>query len=163
MSKNARKRKDWTLDSKSKVKEVVPVVDNSIRTSDDLKEDDEENLEENATRMLSSRFDPSCTGFSSSSKASKLRSVNGLSFLLSSGQDFVGRGSKLLYGSRYCFESIETKEVLNRRIKVFWPLDQSQYYDLVNDYDKERNLHHLKYDDRDEEWINLQNEKVAAA
>ncbi|KAB1203586.1 hypothetical protein CJ030_MR8G015409 [Morella rubra] len=89
-----KKRKDWTPDSKSKVKEVVPVVDNSVRIFDDLKEDDEENLEENATRMLSLRFDPSCTGFSSSSKASELRTVNGFSFLLSSGQDFVGCGSK---------------------------------------------------------------------
>lgn len=189
-TRKRKKRKDWTPDSKSKVKEAVPVVDNSVRISDDLKEDDEENLEENAARMLSSRFDPSCTGFSSSSKASELRSVNGLSFLLSSSQDFVGRGSKLLSGSesasgdtalrvlrprkqrkekgqsrkrRHFYEifsgDLDAYWVLNRRIKVFWPLDQSWYYGLVNDYDKERKLHHVKYDDRDEEWINLQNER----
>ncbi|KAK4422292.1 hypothetical protein Salat_1811500 [Sesamum alatum] len=49
--------------------------------------------------------------------------------------------------------------VLNRRIKVFWPLDESWYYGLVNDYHPECKLHHVKYDDRDEEWIDLQEEK----
>ncbi|KAF2304519.1 hypothetical protein GH714_032884 [Hevea brasiliensis] len=49
--------------------------------------------------------------------------------------------------------------VLNRRIKVFWPLDQSWYYGLISDYDTVKKLHHIKYDDRDEEWINLQDER----
>ncbi|KAL0323876.1 UNVERIFIED_CONTAM: hypothetical protein Scaly_2354700 [Sesamum calycinum] len=49
--------------------------------------------------------------------------------------------------------------VLNRRIKIFWPLDESWYYGLVNDYHSESKLHHIKYDDRDEEWVNLQEEK----
>ncbi|KAL0297290.1 UNVERIFIED_CONTAM: hypothetical protein Sradi_6781100 [Sesamum radiatum] len=48
---------------------------------------------------------------------------------------------------------------LNRRIKVFWPLDESWYYGLVNDYHPECKLHHVKYDDRDEEWIDLHEEK----
>uniref|UniRef100_A0A2N9ERU2 Enhancer of polycomb-like protein n=2 Tax=Fagus sylvatica TaxID=28930 RepID=A0A2N9ERU2_FAGSY len=188
--RNRRKRKKLAPDCKSVVKEAVPLADNSIRLSDDSQEDDEENLEENAARMLSSRFDPSCTGFSSNSKASSLRSANGLSFLLSSGGDFVGRGSKSLSGSesasvdtavrvlrprkqhkekgnsrkrRHFYEiflgDLDAYWVLNRRIKVYWPLDQSWYYGLVNDYDKERKFHHVKYDDRDEEWIDLQNER----
>ncbi|KAI3468271.1 hypothetical protein Pfo_024934 [Paulownia fortunei] len=49
--------------------------------------------------------------------------------------------------------------VLKRRIKIFWPLDESWYYGLVNDYHSETKLHHIKYDDRDEEWVNLQEEK----
>lgn len=188
--RNRRKRKDLAPGSKSVVKEALPSVDNSSRISDDLREDDEENLEENAARMLSSRFDPSCTGFSSNSKASALQSANGLSFWLSSGRDFVGRGSKSLSGSdsasvdaalrvlrpriqhkekghsrkrrhfyEIVFRDLDPSWVLNRRIKVFWPLDQSWYYGVVNDYDKEGKLHHVKYDDRDEEWINLQNER----
>lgn len=47
--------------------------------------------------------------------------------------------------------------VLNQRIKVFWLLDQSWYFGLVINYDLERN--YVKYDDCDEEWINLQNER----
>ncbi|XP_059462134.1 uncharacterized protein LOC132191136 isoform X2 [Corylus avellana] len=188
--RNRRKRKDLASGSKSVVKEAVSLVDNSSRISDDSREDDEENLEENAARMLSSRFDPSCTGFSSNGKASALQSANGLSFWLSSGQDFVGRGSKSLSGSESAsvdaalrvlrpriqhkekghsrkrrhfyeivFRDLDPYWVLNRRIKVFWPLDQSWYYGVVNEYDKEGKLHHVKYDDRDEEWINLQNER----
>ncbi|CAI9784828.1 unnamed protein product [Fraxinus pennsylvanica] len=49
--------------------------------------------------------------------------------------------------------------VLNRRIKVFWPLDETWYYGLVSEYDSVSELHHINYDDKDEEWINLQNEK----
>ncbi|KAM4074773.1 hypothetical protein ACB094_10G119400 [Castanea mollissima] len=184
-----RKRKNLAPDCKNVVKEAAPLADNSVRISDDSQEDDEENLEENAARMLSSRFDPSCTGFSSNSKASALRSADGLSFLLSSGGDFVGRGSRSLSGSesasvdtavrvlrprkqhkekgqrkrRHFYEifhgDLDAYWVLNRRIKVFWPLDQSWYFGLVNEYDKERKLHHVKYDDRDEEWIDLKNER----
>lgn len=189
--RHRRKRKDLAPYSKSVVDEAAPLVDNSSRISDDSREDDEENLEENAARMLSSRFDPSCTGFPSNSKASALQSADGLSFWLSSGQDFVGHGSKSSFGSesasadaavRVLRPRIQHKEkgqsrkrrhfyeivsgdldaywVLNRRIKVFWPLDQIWYYGVVNEYDQESKLHHVKYDDRDEEWINLQNEKI---
>lgn len=49
--------------------------------------------------------------------------------------------------------------VFNRRIKIFWPLDESWYYGLVNDYNSETKLHHIKYDDREEEWVNLEEEK----
>ncbi|GAV89524.1 EPL1 domain-containing protein [Cephalotus follicularis] len=169
-------------------KETEPLVDSPIQICDRLREDDEENLEENAARMLSSRFDPSCTGFSSNSKASSPPSSNGLSFLFS-GRHFVTRGSKP-FGSesasvdtasrvlrprdqhkrkgnsrkrRHYYEifygDLDPYLALKKRIKVFWPLDQSWYYGLVNDYDKETKLHHVKYDDRDEEWINLQQER----
>ncbi|CAL2234581.1 unnamed protein product [Prunus armeniaca] len=188
--RSRRKRKDLARGGKSAAKEADPLVDSSTKSCHDLQEDDEENLEENAARMLSSRFDPSCTGFSSNNKASALESANGLSFLLSSGQDFDSRRSKSISGSespsvdnsgrvlrprkqhkekghsrkrRHFYEvflgNLDAYWVLNRRIKVFWPLDQSWYYGLVNDYDKEKKLHHVKYDDRDEEWIDLQNER----
>ncbi|KAM2544654.1 hypothetical protein TB1_016317 [Malus domestica] len=184
--RNRRKRKDLASHSKSSDKEAEPLVDGSTEKGHDLQEDDEENLEQNAARMLSSRFDPSCTGFSSNNKAS----ANGLSFLLSSEQDFGSHRSKSISGSesnsvdnsgrvlrprkqhnekghsrkrRHFYEvffgNLDAYWVVNQRIKVFWPLDQSWYYGLVNDYDKEKKLHHVKYDDRDEEWIDLQNER----
>lgn len=187
--RNPRKRKDSVKGGKSVAKKAEILVGSSVKTCDDFKEDDEENLEENAARMLSSRFDPSCTGFSSNSKVSVSPSENGFSFLLSSGQN-ASSGSKTFSGSesasvdasgrvlrprkshkeksnsrkrRHFYEiysgDLDASWVLNRRIKVFWPLDKSWYYGLVNEYDKERKLHHVKYDDRDEEWINLQNER----
>lgn len=185
--KKERKRKALASDKVRVAKEAEPLID-SCKISDDLQEDDEENLEENAARMLSSRFDPSCTGFSSSSKSSPLPSANGLSFLLSSSRNIVNRGSKSRSGSesasvdgrvlrprkqykdkansrkrRHFYEillgDVDAYWLLNRRIKVFWPLDQSWYYGLVNDYDDEKKVHHIKYDDRDEEWINLQTER----
>ncbi|KAJ1414079.1 Enhancer of polycomb-like, N-terminal [Sesbania bispinosa] len=173
--KKNRKRKALASDRIRVAKEAEPLID-SCKISDDLQEDDEENLEENAARMLSSRFDPSCTGFSSSSKSSPLPSANGLSFLLSSSRNIGNRGSKSRSGSesasvdtagrtlrpRKQFKDkgdVDAYWVLNRRIKVFWPLDQSWYYGLVNDYNEEKRLHHIKYDDRDEEWVNLNTER----
>ncbi|KAG8375524.1 hypothetical protein BUALT_Bualt10G0108700 [Buddleja alternifolia] len=49
--------------------------------------------------------------------------------------------------------------VLKRRIKIYWPLDETWYYGLVHDYHSESKLHHIKYDDRDEEWVDLREEK----
>lgn len=187
--RNSRKRKISASGSKSYSKEGEVSIDSSTKKRDGYPEDDEENLEENAARMLSSRFDPNCTGFSSNTKGS-LPPANGLSFLLSSGHDIVSCGLKSLSGPQVpsvdatgrvlrprkqrkekkssrkrrhfyeiLFGDLDAVWVLNRRIKVFWPLDQTWYFGLVNDYDKERKLHHVKYDDRDEEWIDLQNER----
>lgn len=185
------KRKDSSSSSRKSVKNGVPSGDNFGRfCQDSLDDDDEENLEQNAARMLSSRFDPSCTGFSSKSRSSASQSAERLSSLLTSGQDFVSREGNSLTGSesvsvdtasrvlrprqklnergisrkrRHFYEvlprDLDAYWVLNRRIKVFWPLDESWYYGLLNDYDPERKLHHVKYDDRDEEWINLENER----
>ncbi|KAF7830221.1 Histone-lysine N-methyltransferase TRX1 [Senna tora] len=192
-SRKKGRRKQNVLDSNntSLLKEAKPLI-NSSKISNELREDDEENLEENAARMLSSRFDPSCTGFSSSSKSSTLPSANGLSFSPPSGPNLVRHRSNTLSSAksssadsdtagrvlrprnqhkekghrrkrRHFYEiflgDLDAYWVLNRRIKVFWPLDQSWYFGLINDYDKEKKLHHIKYDDRDEEWIDLQTER----
>ncbi|XP_057959274.1 uncharacterized protein LOC131151842 isoform X2 [Malania oleifera] len=188
--RDRKKKKDLGLGGPSSAKEAQPSVNNHIKFCEDMLEDDEENLEQNAARMLSSRFDPNCTGFSSNRKTLVSPSDNGLSFLISSGRDFVGCGVNSAGGSesasldaagrvlrprkqhkqkglsrkrRHFYEilyrDLDADWVLHRRIKVFWPLDQSWYFGLVNDYDPERKLHHVKYDDRDEEWINLQNER----
>ena len=52
---------------KGRIGRVEPLVENSIRN---YKEEDEENLDENASRMLSSRSNPNGTGFSSNGKGS---------------------------------------------------------------------------------------------
>ncbi|KAM5566264.1 hypothetical protein ABKV19_019963 [Rosa sericea] len=190
--RNRRKRKDLSPDSKTDAKEAEPLVNSSTKACQASQEDEEENLEENAARMLSSRFDPSCTGFSLNTKASAMQSSNGLSNQSSPGQDFDSHMSKSFSGSesqsvdnagrvlrprarkqhkekkgtrkrRHFYEiffgDLDACWVLNRRIKVFWPLDQSWYYGLVNDYDKEKKLHHIRYDDREEEWVDLQHER----
>ncbi|XP_020228543.1 uncharacterized protein LOC109809605 [Cajanus cajan] len=170
-------------------KEDKPLIDGS-KISDYLREDEEENLEENAARMLSSRFDPNYAGFCSSSKPSTLPSSNGLSFLLSSSRNIDSCGSKSQSGSesasvdtagrvlrprkqykekgssrkrRHFYEislgDLDEHWILNQRIKVFWPLDQIWYHGLVDGYNNETRCHHIKYDDREEEWINLQSER----
>ncbi|KAG4931200.1 hypothetical protein AAZX31_17G192000 [Glycine max] len=176
-----RKRKASAIDSTKVSKEAEPLVSSS-KISDDL-QDEEENLEENAARMLSSRFDPSCTGFS-------MKGSNGLSFFQSSSQSIVNHSLKSPLGSestsadtagrvlrprkqyknksnsrkrRHFYEillgDVDAYWVLNRRIKIFWPLDQSWYYGLVDNYDEGSKLYHIKYDDRDVEWVNLQTER----
>ncbi|XP_051137119.1 uncharacterized protein LOC127255570 isoform X2 [Andrographis paniculata] len=158
---------------------------NEVREDDD---EDEENLEQNAARMLSSRFDPSCTGFSSKRKSSASPIENGFSHQVSSGQNSRRSANSLgaeesasdddktrvlrprregksrgVSRKRRHFYDILPRDfdphwVLNRRIKLFWPLDDCWYSGLVNDYQTETKLHHVKYDDRDEEWVDLQEE-----
>ncbi|XP_042490621.1 uncharacterized protein LOC122070519 isoform X2 [Macadamia integrifolia] len=140
--------------------DIKLLVRNSAKTCGDLQEDDEENLEQNAARMLSSRFDPSCTGFTGNNKASSTsQSRNGR--VLRPRKEHKEKG--LVRKRRHFYEifsrDLDAYWVLNRRIKVFWPLDQCWYFGLVTNYDPERKLHHVKYDDRDEEWINLHNER----
>ncbi|KAJ6732413.1 PHD FINGER PROTEINS [Salix purpurea] len=181
LRKGSRKKKDMVADKK-RTTEDDPSVDTSMKMSGVL-HDEDENLEENAAMMLSSRFNPSCTGFSSNSKASASPSKNdfrefdahGSSYLSGSESSSVDTDGRVLRPRKHKKEKGGTRKrrhyyevfsrdvdahwVLNRRIKVFWPLDQNWYHGLVGDYDKERKLHHIKYDDRDEEWINLQNER----
>ncbi|KAJ8751671.1 hypothetical protein K2173_025832 [Erythroxylum novogranatense] len=190
LRKRSRKRKTSLADSENVRKESDRTINASIKGSGELLDEDEENLEENAARMLSSRFDPSFTGFSSSSKSSALPSTNELPVFVSSSPEIIARASNYVSESesssadtaarvlrprkkqkekgslrkrRHYYEilseHLDAYWVLNRRIKVFWPLDKSWYYGLISDYDCVKNLHHVKYDDRDEEWIDLQNER----
>ncbi|KAL8521970.1 hypothetical protein ACS0TY_012209 [Phlomoides rotata] len=56
-------------------------------------------------------------------------------------------------------QNLDPYWVLNRRIKIFWPLDESWYYGLVDDYNSDTRHHHIKYDDREVEWVDLREEK----
>ncbi|XP_047323164.1 uncharacterized protein LOC124926890 isoform X2 [Impatiens glandulifera] len=183
----ASSRKHKTNHKKRKADKLA---DNSFKKIGDSQDEDEENLEQNAARMLSSRFDPSCTGFSSKSKSSLSAADNGLDFFVPSDSDIVsgsansvaalesaspdassrilrprrefkvkGLNRKRRHFYEVLYKDIDEYWVINRRIKVFWPLDESWYYGLINDYNVKEKLHHVKYDDRDEEWINLKNER----
>ncbi|GJN32227.1 hypothetical protein PR202_gb20717 [Eleusine coracana subsp. coracana] len=50
--------------------------------------------------------------------------------------------------------------IVKERIRVFWPLDETWYFGLIKEYDPVTRLHHVRYDDKDEEWINIQNERI---
>ncbi|KAL2548372.1 Enhancer of polycomb-like transcription factor protein [Forsythia ovata] len=98
---NNRKRKDFAAcggGSGSKTKRAEPSAGRSVSGSvfidlQDANDYDEENLEQNAARMLSSRFDPSCTGFPSNKESIVSRSTNGLSSVDYSARDLFSRES----------------------------------------------------------------------
>ncbi|CAM6086156.1 unnamed protein product [Calypogeia fissa] len=49
--------------------------------------------------------------------------------------------------------------IVGRRIKVFWPLENRFFYGHVKAFNGTRKLQHkIVYDDKDEEWLRLQNE-----
>ncbi|CAH8378107.1 unnamed protein product [Eruca vesicaria subsp. sativa] len=160
----------------------------SGRISKVSQEDDEENLEVNAARMLSSRFDPNCTHFPSNPVTPGSPSTSRLN-PLSSGKNSADAQSELfsskcvsddpddrllrprsqLDGKRevrkrrhfyeISFSDVDSHWLLHKQIKVLWPLDENWYHGFVDGYNGDNNLHHVRYDDRDEEWINLQGER----
>lgn len=173
-SSNRRKRK------MSGSGNVAKKVESSIGACDlDLDDD----LEQNAARMLSSRFDPSCTGFASKNRTLALSSANG-DRVQEKPTDNVGgekaasadAAERVLWPRRqqkgrgdprktrhFCEidpDDMDATWFLNRKIKIFWPIEESWYYGLVDKYDAEKKRYHIKFDDRDEEWISLENERV---
>lgn len=55
--------------------------------------------------------------------------------------------------------SADSLQIVGRRIEVFWPLDSAWYRGLVRSYDASRKKHKVSYDDGEEEWLYLLNEK----
>lgn len=51
-------------------------------------------------------------------------------------------------------------EVVDRRIRVYWPLDKSWYEGFVKSFDKISGKHLVQYDDAEEEMLNLLEEKI---
>ncbi|KAF5938917.1 hypothetical protein HYC85_023176 [Camellia sinensis] len=141
---NHRKRNELSSGSESLAKKVEPLADNSP-------DEDEENLEQNAARMLSSRFDPRCTGFSSKSRSTASSNTNELSFLVPSSQDFVG-------GTESLSAVLESTSV-DTASRILRPRSQHKEKGLLRKRRHFYELHHIKYDDRDEEWVNLENER----
>lgn len=50
--------------------------------------------------------------------------------------------------------------VVGKRIRVYWPLDRAWYEGRVNSFDKLSSKHLVRYDDGEEELLNLSVEKV---
>ncbi|KAF8705805.1 hypothetical protein HU200_031013 [Digitaria exilis] len=141
-----------------------------------VKDDDGVNLEEDAARMLCSLSDNRCAGSPDrSSKRSfpqhskhlknsykKMKDVPGSARLLRKRDDkapFRKRRPR-----RHFYEvsprDLDPLCIVKERIRVFWPLDETWYFGLVKEYDPVTRKHHVRYDDKDEEWINLQNERI---
>jgi len=49
---------------------------------------------------------------------------------------------------------------VNRRIRVYWPLDKTWYEGCVKSFDKVSGKHLVEYDDADEELLDLSKEKI---
>ncbi|CAK9175562.1 unnamed protein product, partial [Ilex paraguariensis] len=52
------------------------------------------------------------------------------------------------------------KEVVDKRIRVYWPLDKTWYEGFVKSFDKISGKHLVQYDDAEEELLDLGEEKV---
>ncbi|CAO2199268.1 unnamed protein product [Urochloa humidicola] len=148
-----------------------------------VKEDDGVNLEENAARMLCSLSDNRCAGSPRkrtkspdlSSKRSFPRHSNHFKNSQKTIKDVPGparllrkRDDKVPFRKRRPrrhFYEVSPRDldpfcIVKERIRVFWPLDETWYFGLVKEYNPVTKLHHVRYDDKDEEWINLQNERI---
>ncbi|XP_062194649.1 uncharacterized protein LOC133897821 isoform X2 [Phragmites australis] len=148
-----------------------------------VKGDDDVSLEENAARMLCSLSDNRCAGppstrMKSPSRSSKryfLQHSNHVKNSCKEIKDLAGsarllrkRDGKVPFRKRRPrrhFYEVSPRDVdpfciVKERIRVFWPLDETWYFGLVKEYDPVTRLHHVRYDDKDEEWINLQNERI---
>ncbi|GJT46642.1 enhancer of polycomb-like protein [Tanacetum coccineum] len=173
-SSNRRKRKMPGSGNVSKKVELKDAGTCDIDPDDDL--------EQNAARMLSSRFDPSCTGFASKSRTLTLSSVNGdcppekptdnvggendtsadaAERVLRPRRHQKGKGDPRKTRHFYEIDAVDMDATwfLYKNIKIFWPIEESWYYGLVDKYDAEQKRYHIKFDDRDEEWISLENER----
>lgn len=52
------------------------------------------------------------------------------------------------------------QEIVGKRVKVYWPLDRTWYEGCVKSFDGVSGEHLVKYDDGDEEMIDLAEEKI---
>lgn len=50
--------------------------------------------------------------------------------------------------------------MVNRRVRVYWPLDQSWYEGCVRSFDKITGKHLVQYDDAEEECLDIDKEKI---
>ncbi|KAJ3701848.1 hypothetical protein LUZ61_005553 [Rhynchospora tenuis] len=54
---------------------------------------------------------------------------------------------------------IDPNWVVKQRIQIFWPLDAKWYFGVVKAYNLKSMRHYIKYDDDDEEWVDLRKER----
>ncbi|KAL6848038.1 hypothetical protein ACP4OV_022166 [Aristida adscensionis] len=154
-----------------------------IESLEHVKGNDDVSLEENAARMLCSLSDNRCAGpprkrMKSPDRSSKKSLPQHSNHFKNSYKDIkqVADPVRLLRSRdgkrplrkrrprRHFYEvsprDVDPFRIVKERIRVFWPLDETWYFGLVKEYDPLTRLHHVRYDDKDEEWINLQNERI---
>ena len=51
------------------------------------------------------------------------------------------------------------KELINKRVGVYWVDDKVFYYGLIDDFNSVEGMHHIQYDDGTEEWLDLSKEE----
>lgn len=47
--------------------------------------------------------------------------------------------------------------MIGKKVRVFWPVDESWYTGIVHEYDPATNEHLLRYEDGDAEWVRISN------
>ncbi|XP_057860286.2 sister chromatid cohesion protein PDS5 homolog C [Cryptomeria japonica] len=57
-------------------------------------------------------------------------------------------------------EEADATRIIGRRIKVFWPLDDKWYAGHVKEFRAKTKQHHVVYDDGEEEWLVLKQERI---
>ncbi|XP_072970319.1 uncharacterized protein [Typha angustifolia] len=166
---HGRRSHDSALKCRGNAENEAHLNEDDRKFYEEFLDDDEGNLEQNAAMMLSSRFSPGCTRFSDDNMTPS-RPANG-SVLKMASVDAAGRvlrprkqtGKDFIKKRRHFYEvfssDIDPYWVVKQRIRIFWPLDKSWYFGVVKEYDPVTELHLIKYDGREEEWINLQNER----
>ncbi|KAF7094903.1 hypothetical protein CFC21_097177 [Triticum aestivum] len=84
-------------------------------------------------------------------RAAELASLNG---------SFKRQKPRLVSGLAKCStHDSSSKDLVGRRIKVWWPLDKEFYPGVVKSYDSAKTLHTVLYDDGDMEQLNMAKEK----
>ncbi|WOK94006.1 DNA mismatch repair protein MSH6 [Canna indica] len=53
-----------------------------------------------------------------------------------------------------------SEDVVGKRVKVFWPIDKAWYEGRISSFDAMHGKHLVRYDDGEEEVLNLNNEKI---
>lgn len=126
----------------------------------------EVDLEENAARMLCSLSDQR-SGLNVS------KPVNGVHMLpdVQESNKLVGscrvlgpRRREGFVRKRRRFYEVNLRDfnpfsIVKWRIRVYWPLDHSWYIGSVKEYDPVIRNHRVRYDDQEEEWLDLHNER----
>ncbi|XP_006643832.1 uncharacterized protein LOC102715614 isoform X2 [Oryza brachyantha] len=157
---------------------VIPIKESSLHPQ----EEENVNLEENAARMLCSLSDNRCDSAPRESTKPPNRSSNACYIQhsdhfkdscnktkgVAAPRLLRNRDGKASFRKRrprrHFYEvsphDVDPFRIVKERIRVFWPLDETWYFGLVKEYDPMTRLHHVRYDDKDEEWINLQNERI---
>ncbi|KAL6970849.1 hypothetical protein U1Q18_030531 [Sarracenia purpurea var. burkii] len=61
---------------------------------------------------------------------------------------------------RLILDGVDSKKFIGLECKVFWPLDDDWYQGRVVGYNAETGRHHISYEDGDQEYIVLSNERI---